>query len=86
MLRWLSDVKRAEMQIRSAFHPDMMNYLFMGNVTQHAHLHLVPRYKTDPNFGESPFLDTSRVRRPSLTPDDYRAIAERVRRSSGNAG
>lgn len=83
ILRLLSDVKASERLIRSAFKPDMMNYLFMGNVTQHAHLHLVPRYVSDPNFGRSPFLDTTRVEAPSLSDSEYRAIADKVRSGVG---
>jgi len=79
MLRLLSDIKKAEAMLRHAFSPEMMNYLFMGNVTQHAHLHLVPRYSSDPNFGSSPFLDTTRVRTPSLAPDEYASLARQVR-------
>jgi diadenosine tetraphosphate (Ap4A) HIT family hydrolase/predicted DNA-binding WGR domain protein len=81
MMTLLSDIKKSESAIRHAFHPDMMNYLFMGNVTQHAHLHLVPRYRTDPHFGSSPFLDTQRVKSPSLAPDEYRELAARLRTS-----
>lgn len=79
ILRLLSDIKLAEDVLRRAFEPAMMNYLFMGNVTQHAHLHLVPRYADDPNFGSSPFLDTARVKTPSLQPETYRELADRLR-------
>jgi diadenosine tetraphosphate (Ap4A) HIT family hydrolase len=48
----LSDMRDAmaahEMRLRtrSAFRPDHINYLQMGNVLLPLHLHIVPRYKT----------------------------------------
>lgn len=79
LLAALSEIRRAEAAIRAKFSPDMMNYLFMGNLARHVHLHLVPRYVGDPNFGSSPFLDSSRVKRPSLDSEEYRRIASRIR-------
>ena len=79
LLSSLSEIHKAELAIRTAFAPEMMNYLFMGNITGHVHLHLVPRYRDDPHFGESPFLDSARVREPQLEADEYRDIATRMR-------
>ena len=51
----------------------------MGNTADHVHLHLVPRYESDPNFGSSPFMDTSRAVEPQLSDHEYRQIAKSLR-------
>ncbi|MFG3604383.1 WGR domain-containing protein [Micromonospora chersina] len=78
LLSILPEVRQAEVALRKAFDSSMMNYLFMGNTAHHVHLHLVPRSERDPNFGSSPFLDTSRVRGPQLPSDEYRRLARSV--------
>lgn len=79
LLATLSEIRQSEAAIRDAFGSDLMNYLFMGNRAGHVHLHLVPRYESDPNFGSSPFLETSRTLAPSLSDSRYRQLAEKIR-------
>lgn len=80
MLEFLPEIRLSEKALRKAFDPALMNYLFMGNTTAHVHLHLVPRYRTDPNFGRSPFLDTARTMTAQRTPDEYRDLVLAVQR------
>jgi diadenosine tetraphosphate (Ap4A) HIT family hydrolase len=81
LLASLGEIKRCEIAIRQAFGAKLMNYLFMGNRAGHVHLHLVPRYESDPNFGSSPFLETNRAVEPRLTESQYRKIAEKIRKN-----
>ena len=81
LLSILSEIKNSEIAIRKAFYTSMMNYLFMGNKVGHVHLHLVPRYKEDPNYGNSPFLQTSRTEKPQLPESEYKKIAEAIRKN-----
>lgn len=80
LLASLSEIRQAEEALRKAFAPRLMNYLFMGNQAGHVHLHLVPRYESDPNFGNSPFLETSRTVGPQLPESCYQELAEKVRK------
>ncbi len=79
LLEMLGEIRRAERALRVAFSPDLMNYLFMGNRAGHVHLHLVPRYRDDPRYGQSPFLDTSRAVEPQLAEQEYAELARIVR-------
>ncbi len=78
----LSDMRDAmaahEMRLRnrSAFRPDHINYLQMGNVLLPLHLHIVPRYRTprihfgrewvDSTLGNPPAWSTEEISRPLM--------------------
>lgn len=80
ILSILPEIRACERSLVAAFEADRINYLFMGNQSGHFHLHLVPRYKEDPNWGSSPFLDTHRATRPQLTHQHYEAEAKLVKK------
>ena len=50
--QFMQDLRTAAAAIRSALHPDHMNYELLGNSNPHLHWHIVPRYKTDPRWGQ----------------------------------
>ncbi|MCA9478221.1 MAG: HIT domain-containing protein [Nanoarchaeota archaeon] len=39
------------------FHPDLMNYAALGNVANHLHLHIIPRYSSSRRYDEIEFVD-----------------------------
>src|SRR5215510_3651195 len=82
---FLDDVRRAGQAIVRACQPDLMNYASLGNVVPHLHMHLVPRYRTDPRWG-GPIYTTNLadMRVTRLTETEYRHLAERIR--TGLAG
>ena len=55
--------KKVKSALVKSFQPDMFNYLSLGNVTKHLHIHLIPRYSrkielfgllfNDSSFGKS---------------------------------
>jgi diadenosine tetraphosphate (Ap4A) HIT family hydrolase len=49
---YFEDLRTASMAIRKALKPDHMNYELLGNSNPHLHWHIVPRYKSDPRWGQ----------------------------------
>ena len=48
---FLDDVNHAAKAIHAAFHPDKLNYGAYGDTGCHLHVHLVPKYKDDFEWG-----------------------------------
>ena len=72
------EVRLVQAALEETLRPDRFNHLFMGNTAGHAHLHIVPRYQRERNFGASPFLDTDRATSPQLPGTEYRKLAARI--------
>ena len=50
-IQFYRDMLKISSAIVKAFKPDKMNYELLGNWVPHLHWHVVPRYKTDPCWG-----------------------------------
>lgn len=50
-MQFYRDMLKVSSAIVKAFKPDKMNYELLGNWVPHLHWHVVPRYKTDPCWG-----------------------------------
>jgi len=50
-IQFYRDTLKVSSSIVKAFKPDKMNYELLGNRVSHLHWHVVPRYKTDPCWG-----------------------------------
>ena len=48
---FLEDVARAARAIHAAFHPEKLNYGAYGDTGCHLHVHLVPKYRDDFEWG-----------------------------------
>ena len=48
---FFQDVNRAAKAIHAAFHPDKINYGAYGDTGCHLHMHLVPKYKDEFEWG-----------------------------------
>ncbi len=82
----LSDAKRAgffEEMVRVAealaqvFKPDKMNYEVLGNKMPHLHWHLIPRYKSEPFWGD-PVWSSEHLER-ELAYSEYQKMIEKIR-------
>ena len=47
-------VKKAMIEL---FHPDLFNYVSLGNIANHLHIHIIPRYEGTREFDGLTFID-----------------------------
>lgn len=77
-----ADLRTASRAIRSATTPDHMNYELLGNSNPHLHWHIVPRYRTDPRWGQPIWEGYPRgefkMNRQSVTEAEYRDIIRQI--------
>ena len=85
--QFCEDARRAERAVSHAFAPDHVNLECLGNTVPHLHMHIVPRYRSDPRWGH-PIWMTARDAMPSLTMSDAdcEELAELIRRHIDHAG
>jgi diadenosine tetraphosphate (Ap4A) HIT family hydrolase len=49
--------KQVKEVLTKLFQPDLFNWASLGNITNHLHLHVIPRYKRVRNFDGTDFID-----------------------------
>jgi diadenosine tetraphosphate (Ap4A) HIT family hydrolase len=47
-----ADLHRAEIAVQRSVKPDHVNVVSLGNVMPHLHWHIIPRYRSDPRWGQ----------------------------------
>jgi len=77
-IQFYRDMLKISSAIVKVFKPDKMNYELLGNWVPHLHWHVVPRYKTDPCWGNPIWtrLDVSL----KLDDKENRRIIEAIRK------
>ena len=75
---FFADVARAANAIHKAFHPDKVNYGAYGDGGCHLHLHLVPKYQGEFEWGTPFTMNPGLVK---LSDDEY---AEMIRKIKDN--
>jgi diadenosine tetraphosphate (Ap4A) HIT family hydrolase len=56
----MEDLRTSASAIYQTVKPDHMNYELLGNSNPHLHWHIIPRYKTDPRWGQPIWEDYPR--------------------------
>lgn len=65
----------------NTFRPWKMNYSCYGNVDPHVHWHLFPRYDTEPDHLNHPWLHAAEFKDHQIDDGAARAVAEEIRKS-----
>jgi diadenosine tetraphosphate (Ap4A) HIT family hydrolase len=82
-LRSMSDLHRSARALRTALQPDHLNFECLGNTNPHLHWHVVPRYRSDPRWGQPIWegwpRDEFNRNRVTLRDPEYAAIIASIR-------
>ena len=73
---FFADVARVSRALKSAFHPDRINYGAYNDNGVHLHYHLVPKYRDEFEWGGVFAMNPGRVTR---TDAEYDALIEKIK-------
>ena len=73
---FFDDVDRAAKAIHAAFHPDKLNYGADGDTGCHLHMHLVPKYKDEYEWGGVFEMNPGKV---LLSDEEYQAMIDKIK-------
>ncbi len=65
--------------IAKAFKPWKMNHACLGNQDQHIHWHIIPRYSSDQDHEQHPWLNSSKFTEHLVSDEERLQIAARIR-------
>ncbi len=65
--------------IEQVMKPTKMNLCSLGNVVPHIHWHFFPRYETDPQFKNPPWLQMQHFDSAKVTADSVRELMEKLK-------
>jgi diadenosine tetraphosphate (Ap4A) HIT family hydrolase len=75
----MDELMYATRAVVKAFEPWKINHSCYGNVVPHVHWHIFPRYESDPDHLNHPWLHAAKFKDHEIDPDTARAIAKQVR-------
>ncbi len=73
------DLLRAGKAVQEALRPWKLNYSCFGNLVPHLHWHIFPRYESDPDRLEHPWLHSSEFPKHPTTDADRAELLPRLR-------
>ncbi len=71
----------AHKALENTFNPDKMNMCSLGNVVPHIHWHFFPRYKSDSEFKNPPWLRMHLFDSAKIAPDEAKSHIEKIKSS-----
>jgi diadenosine tetraphosphate (Ap4A) HIT family hydrolase len=77
--RLWSEVLRVAQAVVQTMRPARMNYECLGNMVNHIHWHVIPRYADDPRKHEPIWLRPEAERRGAMPPERRAEIAAQIR-------
>lgn len=81
--RLWNDVRRVADALRRVLNPARINYENLGNMVNHIHWHIVPRYADDPRKHEPIWLRPETERRGSMSPARRQEISAQLKQTLG---
>jgi len=73
----IEDIARVANAVRRVCNPVKLNYEILGNVVPHIHVHIIPRYQTDPAWDRAAWF--ALPDEETLPADEYEALADGIR-------
>ena len=73
---FLADVCHAANALHEAFHPDKVNYGAYGDTGHHLHVHLVPKYRDEFEWGGTFEMNPQKK---FLSEEEYEALIEKIK-------
>ncbi len=77
----MEDIACVAHAIRAVCRPPKVNYEILGNVVPHIHVHIIPRYETDPTWDRAAWF--ALPDKAFLPDDEYAYLADAIRRAIG---
>ncbi len=74
----------AHQAIQNVFQPKKMNLSSLGNVVDHIHWHFFPRYESDPQFKNPPWLQMQEFDGARVTQDEAREVINMLKAECQN--
>jgi len=75
----IDELMQATRAVVTTFEPWKINHACYGNVVPHIHWHIFPRYESDPDHLNHPWLHAEKFKAHEIGPDAARAIANQIR-------
>jgi diadenosine tetraphosphate (Ap4A) HIT family hydrolase len=73
------ELRAAARAVAETFRPRKMNYACYGNLDPHVHWHLFPRYESDPDHLQHPWLHAPEFKDHPTDEETARDLAARIR-------
>jgi len=77
----VEDIARVGHAIRAVCKPAKLNYEVLGNVVPHIHVHIIPRYTSDPTWDRAAWFALPDEQ--SLPDEEYSALEKALREAAG---
>jgi diadenosine tetraphosphate (Ap4A) HIT family hydrolase len=73
------EMMKAHEVISKVFEPKKMNLCSLGNVVDHIHWHFFPRYESDPEFKNPPWLQMNKFDSAKVSPAEREKLIEMLK-------